>query len=187
MAANSIFEKLSRLFGYPDGEYATRAAGCFNRLALEDSKAAGPFAEFCAGLQGLATEELQELYTRTFDLNPMCTLEVGWQLFGEDYQRGEFLVKMRQQLRAHTLPESQELPDHLTHVLAMLGRLEADEAAEFAAQYLLPALEKMNAAWKEDRNAFASLLTSTFLLVKNRFPAPFASLPVRRPELRVLN
>ena len=38
-------------------------------------------------------EQIQELYTRTFDINPVCTLEIGWHIFGEDYARGALLVK----------------------------------------------------------------------------------------------
>ena len=148
--------------------------------------AAAPFEEFCAPIQGLNTDELQELFTRTFDLNPMCTLEIGWQLYGEDYQRGEFLVKMRQQLREYELRESGELPDHLSHALALLAHLEPDEAAEFAGSYLLPALDKMRTSWREDRNAFAALLESVFARLCAEFPYDPAKMPVRRPELPIL-
>ena len=92
------------------------------------------------------SKELQELYAATFDLDPHCSLEVGWHLFGENYERGEFLVKMRVELRRLGVGESTELPDHLTHALAALGRMEPQEAAEFATACLFPALDKMCAA-----------------------------------------
>ena len=76
----------------------------------------------------------QELYVQTFEFNPACTLELGWHLFGENYERGEFLVRMRDLLRRHGIAESTELPDHLTHVLALVGRLDHEEAAELAAK-----------------------------------------------------
>jgi len=98
------------------------------------------FAEQTASM---TTEALQELYTQTFDLNPTCSLEVGWHLYGENYSRGEFLVAMRQTLRRLKVMETTELPDHLTHVLAAFGRMDTAEAGRFGPEFLLPALEKM--------------------------------------------
>ena len=88
----------------------------------------------------------QELYVQTFEFNPACTLEIGWHLFGENYERGEFLVRMREQLRRYGIPESTELPDHLTHLLALIERLEHHEAEELAGQALIPALAKIQKA-----------------------------------------
>jgi len=39
----------------------------------------------------------------TFDINPACALEVGWHLFGEDYMRGQFLVRMREELSKYEI------------------------------------------------------------------------------------
>jgi hypothetical protein len=65
--------------------------------------------------------------------------------------------------------------------------LDSDEAPEFASRFLLPALDKMLAAWKKDRNAYAALLESTFTLLKNRFTYDPARRPARVPELVVLD
>ena len=158
MDAKSIYERFARLFEYPGEDYRANAEKCPTTLRREHSEAAASLEEFCAPIRSLNTDDLRELFTRTFDLNPMCALEIGWQLYGEDYQRGEFLVKMGEQLREHSLRESGELPDHLTHALVLLAHLEPDEAAEFAGGFLLPALDKMRANWRENRNAFAALL-----------------------------
>ena len=131
-------------------------------------------------------DELQELFTRTFDLNPVCTLEIGWHLFGEDYQRGEFLVKMRGRLRERAIEESTELPDHLTHALRLLDLMEAEEAAEFVEELLLPALGKMHHGWKDNHNAFWPLLEATFTLLSSRYTYHPERYPSRVPELVVL-
>ncbi|MBZ5702519.1 MAG: nitrate reductase molybdenum cofactor assembly chaperone [Acidobacteriia bacterium] len=186
MSGVTIYERLAVLFSYPADGYRRQAGDCLGAMAGEPGEVAAAFREFYAGIEGLDTEEVQELFTRTFDLNPMCTLETGWQLYGEDYQRGEFLVRMREQLREYEVPESGELPDHLSHALLLLGKLEAEEAAEFASRYVLPALDKMRGAWKENRNAFALLLESAFALLRNRYPYDPALTPRRVPELHVL-
>jgi nitrate reductase delta subunit len=187
MEPRTIYDQLAALFEYPSDGYLERVRDCAVAIAFEQPEAALLFEKFHKGIEGLSVDDLQELFTRTFDLNPACTLEIGWQLFGEDYRRGEFLVKMRHGLREKGLPESAELPDHLTHALALLGRLEPDEASEFAGRFLLPALDKMLAAWKKDRNAYAALVESAFLLLKNRFAYEPERRPVRVPELVVLD
>jgi nitrate reductase molybdenum cofactor assembly chaperone NarJ/NarW len=186
MSARTTIERLALLFQYPDRDFTTRFAEALESAEGEPGEAKAALAAFAEGVAGLGTEELQELYTRTFDLNPMCTLEIGWQLYGEDYHRGEFLVKVRQQLREYGLPESGELPDHMTHALALLARLDSEEAKEFAGQYVLPAIDKMLSGWRDNRNGYAALLESVFAYLKRRY----SYVPVRavapNPELPVL-
>ncbi|MBZ5659627.1 MAG: hypothetical protein LAO08_04405 [Acidobacteriia bacterium] len=186
MDAKSICERFAKLFEYPGEDYRANAEECLTALQGEHSTSSESFEEFCAPIRNLSTDDLRELFTRTFDLNPICTLEIGWQLYGEDYQRGEFLVKMREQLREFDLRESGELPDHLSHALVLLAHLEPDEAAAFAGGFLLPALDKMRTNWREDRNAFAPLLESAFSRLRSEYPYDPAKMPIRKPELPIL-
>ena len=139
----ALYDALAGLLAYPDAGYHRRVAACRQALADRHSEAAQLLDVFAERVAPLSAEELEDLYTQTFDLNPVCSLEVGWHLFGENYSRGEFLVTMRQELRRSALPESTELPDHLTHVLAAVARMEPRQADRFTVTYLLPALEKM--------------------------------------------
>lgn len=187
MPTPALYSRLASLFEYPDADYALRVSDCLETMRSQHREAAALCERFHADICGLNTGELQELYTQNFDLNPTCALEVGWHLYGEDYHRGAFLVKMRQQMRDHGLSESSELPDHLSNALRLLDRLEPDEAAAFAGEYLLPALDRMRAACPEEhRQAFAALLQSAFLLLESRYP--YQPVPPRIPmsELRVL-
>ncbi|HKW99176.1 MAG TPA: molecular chaperone TorD family protein [Bryobacteraceae bacterium] len=119
---------------------------------------------------------MQELYVQTFEFNPACTLEIGWHLYGENYERGEFLVRMREQLRLYGIAESIELPDHLTHLLPMVGRMQPDEAAVFAGEALLPALAKIKEGLKD--NPYAAVITA----IEARLEADFPQAP-RRPAV----
>ena len=186
MQTQTIYRRLASLFQYPGEDYAIRTKECLGALAGERTEAASSLEEFYAAIEGKSSDELQELFTRTFELNPICTLEIGWHLYGEDYRRGEFLVKMRQQLREHQIPETTELPDHLTHALALLASLNGTEAAAFAEQFLLPALDQMRSAWQTNRNAFAALLEFTFVLLKSNYPYQPAQRRTAPPALRVM-
>jgi nitrate reductase delta subunit len=149
---------LADLLDYPEKGFGARAARCFGELEERRDATLPLLAPFRKVAESFTLEDLQELYTRTFDINPVCTLEVGWHVYGEDYARGEFLVKMREKLREHNIPESCELPDHLSHVLALLWRLEAPEADDLAARYVLPALAKMMEGLGGATNPYEALL-----------------------------
>jgi nitrate reductase delta subunit len=157
-APRELFDALAGLLAYPAPGYAGRLEEC--RRALEGTvpEAADRLGRLGERLTGRGDEEVEELYTRTFDLNPVASLEVGWHLFGENYARGEFLVLMREELRKHGLAESTELPDHLTHVLPALARMPQGQADRFAARFLLPALEKMLAGLAKQENPYQDLL-----------------------------
>ena len=141
--ATRVQELLAELVTYPQAGYHEHVAECRHALAEAHPAVAPLLNDFAQATAPLSVEDLQELFTRTFDLNPVCSLEIGWHLFGENYDRGALLVKMRQELRHYGLAESVELPDHLTHALTLLGHMEPARAQEFATACVLPALDKM--------------------------------------------
>jgi hypothetical protein len=75
-------------------------------------------------------------------------------LFGEEYARGLFLVRMREEMRKYNLPEAVELPDHITHVLAVIGAMPEDEAKRFVTACVLPAVAKMKSALDDKASAY---------------------------------
>lgn len=172
------YKSLAALLTYPREDYKQRVQAC-EGLDAE-------IAEFRAAIARSSTVELQELFTRTFDLNPLCCLEIGWHLFGENYERGTLMVRMRQELRRYRLEESSELPDHLAHVLRLLASMEPERASDFAGACVLPALEKMLAAFQGKGNPFERLLVAVRRLVRSDFPEiPLLQDPA--PVLRVLS
>ena len=158
-ANTELFDKLADLLVYPVEGYERRFDEALEALETggPGSAAGGP-AEKLAPLARLigsvSLEDLEELYTRTFDINPACTLEIGWQLYGEDYNRGSFLVRMRELMRELGVEESTELPDHLMHILPVLGRLQPADAADFSHRFVQPALDKMLEAFADRENPY---------------------------------
>lgn len=100
----------------------------------------------------------EELYTRTFDLNPPAAPYVGFQIWGESYQRGAFLAMMNRALAEAGVETEGELPDHLIPVLRYLSRV-VDPLPELR-EALLPALERMQAALHkaDPENPYLALL-----------------------------
>lgn len=142
---------IAPLFDYPDQAYAGRALGC----ALGSELAA--LQAFAERIAGMSVARLQESFIETFDMNPAATLEIGWHIFGEQYERGDLLVMLRQRLRDAGIPETTELPDHLLHVLPLVAAMDPDERNSFVERYLAPALEKIANAVPE-ASPFADLV-----------------------------
>jgi nitrate reductase delta subunit len=141
----------------------------YPRAAYRDAAGAAP--DFAEAIAALSDTELEELYVQSFEMNPDRALEIGWHLFGEQYERGEFLVKMRVELRRYGIPETTELPDHLSQVLRLLARLPDADAAAFAAQFAAPALEKIAAALEGSGSPYERLIQA----VRDRIAAPAAA------------
>lgn len=166
------FDLLARLFRYPRQDYRETVELCRQALLPDSSEAARLLARFAEEIAPLSLETLEEVFTQTFDLNPVCCLELGWHLFGENYDRGELLVKVRHELRRHGVAESTELPDHLTHVLPLLGRMPPAEADSFARALVWPALKKMQAGLEGKNNPFQRILQAVpALLDATVFPS----------------
>lgn len=110
--------------------------------------------EFHEEVRRVSPSGLQELYTITFDLNPVATLEVGWHLWGEQYERGRFLADLRGRQDLLGLDAGTELPDHLTVLLQMLDREFDGELA----RKVLAALDKITAPLDEQGNPYRHVL-----------------------------
>jgi nitrate reductase delta subunit len=97
--------------------------------------------------------ELQEAYTRTFDLDtlsrsqPTCYPYVGHYLFEESHKRGAFIVELRRRFRqAGFEPDGGELADHLVVLLSFLAVCVDEQlVGELVDDAILPALARVAA------------------------------------------
>ncbi len=187
----ALLDSVATLFTYPgedsQGSFTRRLAVC-RELVDERFPGRGKRLSTLAERSGkMSRGEIEEMFTRTFEINPVCALEVGWHVYGEEYARGALMVRLREELRQHGIPEITELPDHLTHVLQLLGRLEPELADDLAGRYVLPALEKMLAAVEGKDCPYEELLEMTRDVVRDTHDAVVVDPPVRRtapPESR---
>lgn len=161
---NSTFDHLSSLARYPGDDY-------FDHLhtALAAMPLCEPLRKFAALVAPESIRRLQEQYTRTFDLNPVCAPELGWHLFGETYERGAFLSRMRRELREHDVVEGSELPDHLAYALKLAARMNRDPGEDFVLACLSPAVHRMLRALPEE-NIFRPLVVAIRESLEMAFP-----------------
>lgn len=108
----------------------------------------------------------EERYSTLFDMDPKCTLSVGFHLFGEEYNRGVLLSQLRMELHKVGLLGVGELPDHLATLLRLLARLETDEDQRLLVEHLLqPGLEKMREALADANDPYPALVSAVDALI----------------------
>ncbi len=156
------FDALARLLTYPRPDFRDALA---EALAAAPQPVATSLARFGEAVEGLQAHELEEAFTTTFDLDPVAALEVGWHLFGDTYERGRFLVEMRQRLHRLGMGESGELPDHLATVLRVLPRLDRADAEALARGAVMPALQKMLEPLRSRESLYLPLLQAVDALL----------------------
>jgi len=101
---------------------------------------------FLAQMALLSLGEWEELYTRTWDLDPLTPPYIGFHIWGEDYRRGNFLTQMQAACRQAGVETGGELPDHLAPVLRCIA---AGFIPDELGQVFNRALEKMAARLRE--------------------------------------
>lgn len=158
MSSTALWDGLAMLAGYPDVDPVPCADACI-RTSRErgDAEVTGALERFRAALEGMPLSALQERYTATFDLSPACTLDLGWHLFGASHRRGEFMASLVEDLERAGFARTSELPDHLSHLLGLIGR-EAPECAAARAAVIAPAVKRVGSAVAERDPVYAALL-----------------------------
>jgi nitrate reductase delta subunit len=160
-AEREIFTLYADLLDYPGEATARRALAGAELLAAHAPPAAPALTRFAGFAAEAGSARLEELYTATFDLNPLCFPYVGYQLCGEGRQRTLLLVRLQELYREHGFAAGAELPDHLTVVLRFLAAAApGSEREALTADGLRPALAKMLAAFSEAGHPYAELLRS---------------------------
>lgn len=148
----SHYHALADLFAYPDAEFPLGAKAAKRAIDDQYPTAAESVERFLELLPASDVVAMQELYIRSFDVQAMTTLDIGYVLFGDDYKRGELLANLN---REHLEADNEcgnELADHLPNLLRLLPKLQ-DEALveELAESVLAPALKTMISEFSSER------------------------------------
>ncbi len=117
------YDALASIYDYPRKGYATRVAAVIPQLADIYPDAADELEQFGDRATALTLDEMQELYTRTFDVQAITTLDVGYVLYGDDYKRGEVLANLNREHNEAGNDCGTELADHLPNLLRLVGTL----------------------------------------------------------------
>jgi nitrate reductase assembly molybdenum cofactor insertion protein NarJ len=156
------YTKLIPMLSYPNVD----TISAVKRMENHGSKSLKTYLDFIADT---SLSDLQEKFTQTFDMSPTTSLDLGWHLYGEAYERGAFMLKIRELLRMQGIEETSELPDHLTHVLAAMDGLSNVDCADFVHKYVQPALIKIMDGFKDSNNPYQHAIQYMDDLLKENF------------------
>ncbi len=135
---------LAEMLMYPDENLAQKTADLHAILKDRYPDAAEDIAQFEKYVCSNKMHELQEIFLRSFDVQAITTLDIGYVLFGDDYKRGAMLVNMNREHLEAGNPCYDELADHLPNVLRLIPLLEdAAFRLEMMDRLVAPALRKI--------------------------------------------
>jgi nitrate reductase delta subunit len=189
--ANEAWDALAAAVEYPrlsTAEQARRASSMFG-TGGDDSKvvpaALGALAEW---LEARDIGEAEERYTTLFDLQPVATLNLGYHIFGDTYERGALLAGLVREHNRHGVNFDHDLPDAMPALLRLLGRMEDDEDRRLLVHaVVLPALAKVNQAIEKSTDPWSALVRSISPLLDVEVPKGDREiLPPRKRSLEVL-
>jgi nitrate reductase assembly molybdenum cofactor insertion protein NarJ len=140
------------LLRYPAADYSERANSCLVMLEERYPEAAQEIEPFVNFMLSHSQDEREELYTKTFDVQPICYLDLGYVIFGEDYKRGAFLLHMQEEQLKEGNDCGTDLSDNICNMLTLYAKSNnQDLLDELAVKILIPGVEKMIGEFKQAR------------------------------------
>lgn len=173
---DQILSLYALLLTYPDQTCLDGIAQCRTLVGEIHPRAAAQLEPLNTLAGQGSLRALEEVYTRTFDMQPRCCPYVGYQLCGESRGRTLFLLKLKELYLEHAFEENGELPDHLGVMLRFLALSGVEQEAEvIVGDGVLPALEKMIAAFEDEpQHPYGALLCSLQSFLAQEFPGAAA-------------
>ncbi len=161
---------LADLFNYPTENLIDKVTTCENEMESKNPETEIVLKEFKEHLESKKIGELQEYYSKTFDVNASCCMDIGYVIFGEDYKRGEFLVNMQNEQRNADHRFETELADYLPNVLKLFHYHNNREFIdELAYCITIPALKEILDKFRSPENIYRRLLVELLGIMEEDF------------------
>jgi len=152
MAHRIQYELLAPLFEYPQVDFPEQVANIKDYLVGRYADAATELGRFADLLPVDDLEAMQELFTRSFDVQAATTLDIGYVLFGDDYKRGILLANLNREHRTANIDTGTELADYIPNLLRLMAVIEDEEVLHDLAYAILgPALLEMIGEFSTER------------------------------------
>lgn len=141
---SKVYSRLADILYYPEDDIKEKVLRVQQSLDKKYSCAAAEFEMFAKFINNSTKTEQEELFTRSFDVQAITTIDIGYVLFGDDYKRGELLVNLNREHKDAGNNCGSELSDHLPNVLRLLPKMKDKEIRnELVAKIIIPALKKI--------------------------------------------
>ncbi len=151
------YASLSRMLDYPVGKEGLTNDVAVVSAFLEKQKLDCAIDSFAGFVAASPLAAVQEAYVATFDFNPATAPYLGHHLFGDNQKKGGYMIGLKQEYARHGFtPTNNELPDHLSMVLAFLAHLAREDRdgtrQPFIVKSVLPGLERLSTVFADRRD-----------------------------------
>jgi len=139
------YDKIAKLFVFPQGEDYVANVKDIQYYLDKTLPEVGVFLQpFTDVINKVTKYELEDLYLRTFEVQSITTLDIGYVVFGDDYKRGELLVNLNKEHKNYGIDCGNELADNLSNILKLVNVIEDSELLDdLVNKIIAPALTKM--------------------------------------------
>ncbi len=145
-----LYYTLARIVEYPWEDIRGMVDECIEMLRHHPEyppEVREEVEKFKKETEGMSLDELQELYSYTFEFSSDYTIDMGYHLY-DGFKRANHLLKMKQIYREQGFPYDEvakgELPDNLVVILKFLdGLTDVEVEKDIKENFLIKALEKL--------------------------------------------
>jgi len=173
LVGKDIYTQLAMLLEYPREDFKDRVEEALHVIRVssrcpEDIRTS--IEDFRKVIEDMPLDDLQGIYSYTFELTSDYTLDLGAHVF-DGFKRAEFLVNLKTMYRRSEFPFEAlgkgELPDHLSLVLRFLGFARDEELKKsFKRDFLIKALEKLSKNFAKNReNPYYHLINAVYKII----------------------
>lgn len=169
----SLYGHIAGLLDYPQEDIKLRAEECINALAAKTEyppEALSELKAFQSELE-MPLDDLQGIYSYTFELTADYTLDMGSYLY-DGFKRSNSLAALKAMYRDNGFPFEEiakgELPDHLPVLLRFAGMLEnAELKADIMQSLVILSVEKLNKNFEKNRgNVYSHLIGALYKILE---------------------
>jgi len=163
---------IADLFDYRHAAHAPQiAAALCAECGGPHAPAREALAQFVAETEPLAPQRLEEIFARTFDLNPSCAPYLSVHLFGEEsFKRAILMTGLAEAYSRAGYDRGTELPDHLAVVLRFAPQFAEGEWEDITRLCLPTPLVRMAALLDPPRNPHRHVVAALQAILRAEFP-----------------
>jgi nitrate reductase assembly molybdenum cofactor insertion protein NarJ len=165
------YKLIADLFRYPDENLINKAIEFVDIVNKKFPGQSQKIAAFVTEIEKRSTKKQQEYFMKTFDVQAVCYLDIGYMMFGEDYKRAQLLVNLQNEHKIASIDCGTELADHLPNVLCLLAKTANEGfATELGYIITMPAVRFMLMKFKNIDNYYAGLFEVLLDMLQLDFP-----------------
>jgi len=152
-----VYTALGQLLDYPHEDVSPKIEEAIKLLDKENypPEFSSELREFLNKIKEISLDDLQGLYSYTFEFSSDLTLDLGYHTL-EGFNRAQNLVNLKEMYKDKGFPYDTiakgELPDHLAIVLKFLGFIEDEQLKiDFRESFVIKTLEKLSKSFEKNQ------------------------------------